>query len=438
MAPMSIAYGGIIAFLFRGMNLVVALTTVLLTSRLLGKDSYGVLLLGLTAIGVVTAITGGLTASIAYQVSNQRRAPGTALLSGGMPGVAIGALAVLAGVAGEQLFTGSLQAVSLVVGVSAAAVVVNGVLAGVFLGKGSLVKYNITLVLPPFFALICISVALVVLGHRSPEAALAAFATGQWAAALLLVALAGKDAAGTFAFDRSITRSVIRFALLAGVSSGVSFLNYRADLFVVRHFEGDGGVGVYGVAVYVGESVWQVSGSLALAIYARVGSISRDDAAKLVTRVMRHTLVIISAICIVIFLGAGVFERVVYGSRYPGLASAIRFLMPGVLLYSLAPTYSAFYTYQRGMPWVSAFVAGGGLIVDITLDFILIPRMGVNGASLASTAAYSSAILAGLAVFVARENIRPAEIFRFGREDIEDYRVLIGRLRSAIGHPAPQ
>jgi len=433
---MSIAYGGIVAFLFRGVNVLVALATVLVTSRLLGKDDYGVLFLGLVVIGVVTAMTGGLTAAIAYQISNQRKAPGTALVSGGVPGLLAGGLAVGAGVLGTQLLTGEMQVLSLAVGIGAAAVVVQGVVAGVFLGKDSLVRYNITLVLPPLFSLICMVVVLVGWGHRTPESALAAYAAGQWAAAAVLLAMAGGDVRAVLTFNRSMMTAIVQFAVLGGISSGISFLNYRADTFVVRHFEGDGGVGVYAIALYVGESVWQVSGSLALAIYGRIGTLTRDDAAALVTRVMRHTLVIILGVCVCIFLGAGLVEKAVSGrTAYPGVASAIRFLLPGVLLYSLAPTYSAFYTYQRGLPWVAAFVAGGGLIIDITLDFVLIPHMGVNGAALASSIAYAVAILAGLAVFVARENIKATDIFRFGRADVDDYRVLIGRLRSAIGRP---
>lgn len=434
---MSIAYGGIVAFLFRGVNVLVALATVLVTSRLLGKDDYGVLFLGLVVIGVVTAMTGGLTAAIAYQIANRREEPGTALLSGGVPGLIAGVLAAGAGVVGAEVLRGEVQVLSLAVGFAAAAVVVQGVVAGVFLGKDSLVRYNVTLVLPPFLSLICMAVVLIGWGHRTPESALAAYAVGQWAAAFVLLAMAGGDVREVLSFNRQMMRAIISFAILGSISSGISFLNYRADTFVVRHFEGDGGVGVYAIALYVGESVWQVSGSLALAIYGRIGTLTRDDAAVLVTRVMRHTLVIIFTICVCIFLGAGLVERAVSGrTAYPGVASAIRFLLPGVLLYSLAPTYSAFYTYQRGLPWVAAFVAGGGLIVDISLDFALIPRMGVDGASLASSIAYAVAIVVALAVFVARENVSATDIFRFGRDDVEDYRVLIGRLRSALGRPA--
>src|SRR3954453_8857043 len=132
---MSIAYGGIIAFLFRGLNLVLALATVVLTSNQLGPDGRGTFVLGITAVGIVSAVTGGLTASAGYQVSNRRRDPGTVLLNGGALGVGLGAVAILAGLILTSLLTGEAQQESLAVGAAAAAVIVNSVIAGVFLGN---------------------------------------------------------------------------------------------------------------------------------------------------------------------------------------------------------------------------------------------------------------------------------------------------------------
>ncbi|MBI2767568.1 MAG: polysaccharide biosynthesis C-terminal domain-containing protein [Chloroflexi bacterium] len=429
---MSIAYGGIVAFAFRGLNLVVALATVLLTSQVLSKSDYGELFLGLTAVGIVTAMTGGITAAIAYQIANQRRTAAAAFGSGGILGVALGVLAVLAGIAGTRLLTGDPADLSTAVGASMAAVIISGVSAGVFLGHGSMIRYNLALVMPPLCALAAISLSFVLVEQRTPTTTMAAYAGGQWVAVAALAILARKDAGGHLALDRNLAALVLRFSLLAGLSSGVSYLNYRADVFLVRHFESEAAVGTYGIAVYLAESVWQVSGSLALATYARVGSLGRKEAAELTTRVMRHTVLLLGFICLVLFALAGVLGTVLFG-KYAGMPAALRILLPGVLLYGLAQSYSGFYTYQRGLPWVSALVAGMGLVIDLSLAVVLIPRMGVNGAALASSIAYGTAIVAALAVFIRGEGIRPSRIFRFGREDVDDYRVLIGRLRAAAG-----
>lgn len=432
---MSIAYGGIVAFLFRVLNVGVAFLTVLIATHALSADDYGVLALAVTSVGIVTAVTSGLTAATAYQVANRRHAPGEALFSAGGLAIAAGVLAVLAGVIATNVLRGEASTVSLAVGAISAAVFVNGTVGGVFLGANDLVRYNITLVAPPVLALVAMGIVFFGLGHHTPEAALTATACGQWLAAAGMLAVSARSFR-QFRFSSAIAAHVLRFTALAGLASGISFLNYRADLFMVNHFEEKSSVAVYSLAGYLAESVWQVSSSLALATYARLASVTRPEAVTLTTRVMRHTLVILGAICLVLFLGAGLLESVLFGEKYAGMASALRFLLPGVLLYSLAQAFSAYYTYQRGLPWVSAIVAGGGLIIDLALDVALIPSMGVNGAALASSLAYSTAIIVALAVFVRMEGVPMSDIFRFGRADLDDYRQLIARVRALVGRTA--
>lgn len=430
---MSIAFGGIVAFFFRGVNLVVALGTVLFCTHQMTRDNYGAFVLGLTIIGVVNAASGGLTASTAYQVANQRRAPALALFNGSVFSLGLGVLAICTGLIVSSLLTGEAHRESLAIGAACAAIVTNSVVAGTFLGSDSLIRYNFALVCPPAFSLAAIAIAFAVnSGPNTPDIALEMYAVGQWLAVAALVVTGGIPLRN-ISFEPGVIRAIAGFAGLAGIASGISYLNYRADVFVVKHFEGESGVAVYSLAVYLAESVWQVSGSLALAAYARLGSLPRGEAARLTTRVMRHTVVLLGLICVTLFVVAGLLQQYLFGEEYAGMASALRFLLPGVLLYGLAQSFSGFYTYQRGMPWVSSLVAGAGLIIDISLAFVLIPRMGVNGAALASAAAYSTAIIAGLLVFVRSERLSPTQVFRFGRADVDDYRSLLMRLRALRG-----
>ena len=435
---MSIAYGGIVAFFFRGLNLLVALATVVITSHALGAGGRGVFFLGVTAVGIVAALTGGLTAAAAYQVSNQRREPGVVLLNGGVTGASLGAVAVVAGFAGTSVLSGEASSVSIAVGASSAAVILNSVLAGVFLGHGALVRYNLALVVPPFLSLTGITVVFYGLGRQTPESALAAFAVGQWLTLPFLALLGSRTGiVQRVRFEGTLARAILRFGLVAGISSGISFLNYRADSFVVQHFEGKSGVGVYSNAVYIAESVWQVSGSLALAAYARVGSLDQDAAADLTLRIMRHTLVILAAVALGLFLAAGLIVRVLFDPEFAGAASALRYLLPGVWLYGLAAAFSGYYTYQRGKPWAAAVVAGGGLAIDIAFAIVLVPRMGVNGAALASSIAYGVAMTGAVLVFARGTHRNPLDVLLFRRSDLEDYRTLVTRVRAVLARQGP-
>ena len=429
---MSIAFGGIVAFVFRGMNLLVALALVFVCSHQMSRADYGTFVLGLTTIGIVNAATGGLTAATGYQISSQKRLVGVALSNGGVLGLGLGAAAVITGFFISTLLSGEAEREAVAVGLACAAVIVSSVVAGTFLGREAFVRYNLALVAPPLLSLVLIAIAFFGFDRQTPDIALEMYALGQWLAILVLLATAGRTYLRGLSLEQSVVRQIARFAFVAGIASGISYLNYRADVVLIEWFKGREQVATYSLAVYIAESVWQVSGSLALATYARLGGSTRDEAVALTTRVMRHTIVLLLGLCIVLFAAADVIEAVLFPD-YDGMASALRLVLPGVLMYSLAQSFSGYYTWQRGMPWVSAAVAGASLALDLVLAVIFIPRMGIQGAALASCVAKSIAIFAAIVLFVRDERIQVSQVFRFGQADFADYRSLFGRVRARLG-----
>jgi Na+-driven multidrug efflux pump len=73
----------------------------------------------------------------------------------------------------------------------------------------------------------------------------------------------------------------------------------------------------------------------------------------------------------------------------------IWWILPGTIALSLGKVISADLA-ARGKPEFSSIFAFISLAVTVVLDFLLIPRMGIQGAALASSAAYlaDSALLA--------------------------------------------
>lgn len=429
---MSIAYGGIIAFFFRGLHLAVAFALVLVTSAELGGAGRGTFILGVTAIGVVTALMNGLTAAAAYQVSNRRRHPVEVLVNAAVPAVAAVAIVFAAGAAGRLAFSGDIAAIAIPVAAGAGAIVVNSTISGVLLGQEAFVRYNASQVLPVACSLAGIAATFWLFDRATPTAALTAYAVGQWVAFPVLLMFAVRRSPGWAGLDWRLARSLATFGVVAALAATVSYLNYRADLFVVEYFEGREGVGVYGNAVYVAEALWNLSGALALAAYARMGSAEREAAALLTARVMRHTLLILGLVSAALFVVAGAIVDLVFPVEFAGMVTPIRILLPGTLIFGLAASFSGYFTYQLGRPWASVVVASTALVVDIALAIALVPAMGIDGAALATTISYVCAIGLALAWFARSSGLGLARAFRYSRADFDDYRALFGRLRATV------
>ena len=152
------------------------------------------------------------------------------------------------------------------------------------------------------------------------------------------------------AWDAGMAKFDARRDELAGT---ISYLNYRADLFVVDYFEGRDGVGVYGNAVYIAESVWLLSSSLALAAYARVGGLDGPAAAALTTRIIRHTTAAVGVVCVALFVVAGPLVDLLFGDEFAGMVAPLRILLPGTLVYGAAagsPASTPTSAGNRGSP----------------------------------------------------------------------------------------
>jgi O-antigen/teichoic acid export membrane protein len=97
-------------------------------------------------------------------------------------------------------------------------------------------------------------------------------------------------------------------------------------------------------------------------------------------------------------------------------------LLPGAVSMSLAKVMGS-YVAGRGRPGVMAMGTIGVLIINVALNILLIPKLGIVGASLASLVSYT--LQAGLYVYLAsRLSGQPwRSLFVPGRDEL---RILFG------------
>ncbi|HMO94916.1 MAG TPA: hypothetical protein PKD27_02275, partial [Tepidiformaceae bacterium] len=74
---------------------------------------------------------------------------------------------------------------------------------------------------------------------------------------------------------------------MAGI---VGLLNYRVDLLLVISLDTREGAGIYSSAISAAEALWLFSSAIAMATFSRVGREHRDEAVRLTTTGVRHSL----------------------------------------------------------------------------------------------------------------------------------------------------
>lgn len=213
-------------------------------------------------------------------------------------------------------------------------------------------------------------------------------------------------------------RAATAFAVPCYAANVAQFLNYKLDVFVVGFFAGKESVGRYTLAVSLGQLLWLMSSSVATVLLPKIAA-STDDGVSIrhTARVTRLSLWA-TAIC---GLALGVLATqaipVLYGEAFRPSVMALLWLLPGIVVFSVANVLAA-YIAGVGKPRLNLLVSSVSLIVTITLDVLLIPKLNIVGAAIASTVSYSiSALL--LIVFFMRETGAPLrEILLPTSEDV--------------------
>lgn len=72
----------------------------------------------------------------------------------------------------------------------------------------------------------------------------------------------------------------MHFGSLAQLGNIIQYLNYRFSFFILNEYSGLAAVGIYSVSVTLVETVWIVSGSIALVEYSKISNIRDNEHAR--------------------------------------------------------------------------------------------------------------------------------------------------------------
>jgi O-antigen/teichoic acid export membrane protein len=248
-----------------------------------------------------------------------------------------------------------------------------------------------------------------------------------------LLALSG--VLGWPTFDWFLLKRTARFALPAYFGSVMTFLNYRIDQFIVALLLAPEDLAFYALAVDIAEKLWIIPGAIGMALLPHLTNTRTRDPA-MVAVIARHAILWVGAGCLLVFAIAGVAVPLLYGSAFQSVASPLRWLLPGIFTLTIGKVLVAELQAREKILytiWLSLAAAS----LNIAANFILIPRLGITGAALASTLSYSLVAFI-VAWYYVRETGVPWRALVPRRSDLPIYAGLWRRLRKIpAASPSP-
>jgi stage V sporulation protein B len=202
-------------------------------------------------------------------------------------------------------------------------------------------------------------------------------------------------------------------------------LNLRLDVLILNALSSPTSVGVYSVAVLVTEFMWYPSNSLGWVLVPRTAAVKDTSAGvEVALMVSRVAFAATIAIGLILSLLAWFAIPLVFGPSFTPARVAVLLLFPGSVMYPISITLSAALSGQ-GMPHYSSAIALISLVVTVTGDLLLIPRLDFYGASIASSIAYSTSGIAAAIIFARRNGTRPLACVILRSSDIDMIRAII-------------
>lgn len=291
----------------------------------------------------------------------------------------------------NTFLTGTLPNQILLVMISLPISLLTTFLSSILLGLQQIVAYN-TINVINYGTNFIFQVASALLGGGVTGAILAWLASSVLAFMVTLY-LSRSFASLNLGSVRKILRPAFSYGIKNYIANLLTFFNYRLDSFLVNFISGPLSVGLYTTGVTMAELLWYIPNSLSSTLFPKVSGLEKSTATRITAQSCRQTL-LVSIPLAVVFGWAGVYLiPFIYGVDFTPAVKPFLWLLPGILSMAISKILSANLS-GRGKPQYATYTSGITVVATVLLDLALIPSMGIVGAAIASSIAYTaSAVL---------------------------------------------
>jgi O-antigen/teichoic acid export membrane protein len=198
----------------------------------------------------------------------------------------------------------------------------------------------------------------------------------------------------------------------------------QSDLLICDYFLGNRKTGVYSVAVSLGVPVTLVAGVVGTWVFQRT-SAEHDRSVRTANTNLVSRLMITLALAMLIPLALICRPLIVllYGNAFAGAAPALVLLTPGLFFLS-AQLVLMTHLSGEGSPPVVFLAPLAGAVFNVTANWAVVPRYGIRGASMTSSAGYLIVYAIVLAYYLRRTGSRPSDVLLLKWSDIA---MLVGK-----------
>jgi O-antigen/teichoic acid export membrane protein len=254
------------------------------------------------------------------------------------------------------------------------------------------VSFNVVMIAGESFAETTASIVLVVAGLGAGGAALGR-AIGYVFGGTLGLALVVRTIGTVRLRASDLTRKLVGYAGALLLIDAAFTLFSWVDVFVISAYLNTSAVGSFSAPMRVMTFLTYPGLALAAAVAPQFARTERDSgAARNLNRAIRLLLIGHVAIAGIVLVWAKPIGHLLIGNGYAHSVAVFRALTPFILLCGIAPLVSLSINYL-GFAKQRLPIAAGTVIVNLVIDLILVPKIGVVAGAIGTDVAYIGYVL---------------------------------------------
>jgi len=162
----------------------------------------------------------------------------------------------------------------------------------------------------------------------------------------------------------------------------------RFDVIIIRHYKGFADLGIYSVAANIVDMLQLAANLVGSLLLVKLSDISDTKKQwELLQKIFFFFFILLGCANLGFVIVGKPLLTFMYGRDFTNVYYVYLWLIPASFGLSFGSLFNT-YLWSKGFPWMSVLLPLLALILNIGLNFALIPIMGIYGAALATSISY--------------------------------------------------
>lgn len=197
----------------------------------------------------------------------------------------------------------------------------------------------------------------------------------------------------------------------------INFFNYRLDLWIVNHYLPEKDLSYYSLAANINQIILYLSVTIASVLLPNLSGKTEEERVELFIKVSRICFMFFGVIILTAYMLSSFIIPFMYGNEFENTVIPFQIILPGMLFSCITQLFSIFIV-SANRNIFNIIACSFGLVFTLILDLILIPKIGINGASIATSLSYFIIFLLSYIFVIYLLNKKTLNLFIPKRHDL--------------------